>query len=188
MKLPRLKVLLEPYRDILQFVFLFLCTHFFWKFTVSGDEISNDAVFWFAWNVTAPFAFLSEHIAQVVHASIAFFTPNIWIENTNTLRFLDGNAVTIVWSCTAIKQSVIFLIIFLFARGRHIHKLWFVPLGLLCTYIFNILRITAIVAFTMNHPTWFDFLHEYLFKYAFYGMFFLLWVWWNECYNVLESN
>jgi hypothetical protein len=30
------------------------------------------------------------------------------------------------------------------------------------------------------HPEWFDLLHEYIFKYLFYGMLFLLWVWWTE--------
>ena len=27
---------------------------------------------------------------------------------------------------------------------------------------------------------WFDFLHEYLFKYLFYGMLFCLWLWWTH--------
>ena len=61
-----------------------------------------------------------------------------------------------------------------------LHKLWFIPFGWLCCYAFNILRIFLITILIENHPTWFHPLHDYLFKYMFYAMMFLLWVWFVE--------
>jgi hypothetical protein len=31
-----------------------------------------------------------------------------------------------------------------------------------------------------HHPDWFELLHDYIFKYIFYGMLFLLWLWWSN--------
>ena len=40
--------------------------------------------------------------------------------------------------------------------------------------------ITLIAMAIEHHPEWFEFLHEYLFKYLFYGMLFCLWLWWTH--------
>ena len=86
----------------------------------------------------------------------------------------------VVWSCTAVKQSFIWLIIMLFARGPWQRKLWFIPLGWLVAYAFNIIRIAAIGLLCEHHPEMFEFYHVYLFKYLFYAVLFALWVWWVE--------
>ena len=59
-------------------------------------------------------------------------------------------------------------------------KTWFIPFGWLCIFAFNILRIVAITMFIEYHPDWFNVLHKYIFKYLFYGMMFMLWVWYVE--------
>ena len=55
-------------------------------------------------------------------------------------------------------------------------KLGFVLVGWLACYAFNILRIFLIALAIEHHPEWFEFLHDFLFKYLFYGMLFGLWV------------
>lgn len=57
-----------------------------------------------------------------------------------------------------------------------LRKLCYIPFGWICCHAFNILRIFLITLMIENHPTWFHPLHDYVFKYAFYGMLFLLWV------------
>ena len=61
-----------------------------------------------------------------------------------------------------------------------VKKLWFIPLGLVCAYLFNILRITLIAIAIEHHPDWFELLHEYVFKYMFYFMLFCLWLLWTH--------
>ena len=95
-------------------------------------------------------------------------------------HFTTGTGTRIVWGCTGLKQSFIWIVIMLIARGQRKHKLWFIPLGLVCAYLFNILRITLIAIAIEQHPDWFHLLHDYIFKYLFYGMLFCLWVWWTN--------
>lgn len=60
------------------------------------------------------------------------------------------------------------------------NKLWFIPLGLFLIHFINIARISAITAFMEFHPEWFEVLHTYIFKYLFYGILFLFWVFYIE--------
>ncbi len=168
---------LRPYADILRFIVALFAANYFWKYTVLGDEVGT-MVTWFGLDITAPFDFMAHHIASVVYWLISLTNEHAHLIDPNVIRFDTGTGTCIVWSCTALKQSFIFIVIMLVARGPFKHKLWFIPLGLVCAYAFNILRITLIAMAIEHHPEWFDFLHEQLFKYLFYGMLFLLWLWW----------
>lgn len=173
------KSLLAPYVDVLLFMVCLLVAHFFWKFTIVADE-HGGPVYWLGMNISYPFDYMSRHVAHAVYKLVGFTRDTLHFYPINTLRYTNGNAVSIVWSCTALKQAFIWLIIILFARGRQWHKLWFIPLGWACCYAFNIFRIYIIVLFIEQHPDWFEVLHGYIFKYLFYGMMFALWVWWTE--------
>lgn len=170
---------LAPYQDVILFMVCLLVAHFFWKLTVEADE-HGGPVYWFGWNISAPFDLLAEHITAVVYWLLSHLRNTVSLLSPTVFRFDSGLSIGIVWSCTALKQSFIWLVIMLFARGSGRRKLWFIPLGWLCIYLFNIFRITAVALLVEYHHDWFPFLHNYLFKYLFYGMLFLLWVWWVE--------
>jgi exosortase/archaeosortase family protein len=171
--------LLKPYYDIILFVVALLAANFFWKFTVLGDE-GGIQVTWFGMDITAPFDFMAAHIAHVVFWFIQLTNDTATFFEPSTIHFATGTGTRIVWSCTGLKQAFIWIIIMLAARGNWKHKLWFIPLGLVCAYLFNILRITLIAIAIEHHPEWFHMLHDYIFKYIFYGMLFLLWLWWTH--------
>lgn len=172
---------LKPYEGIIRFVVAMLAANYFWKFTVQGDEHGHDAVTWFGLDLTWYFDVLSDHIAGVVYTMLQCCVDNVHLINGNLLRFPDtGVGVSVVWSCTAVKQAFIWLIIMLCARGHWCDKLWYIPVGWVFAYLFNILRIFLVAVLTMNHPDWFDVLHTYIFKYLFYGGFFLLWLIYDE--------
>lgn len=170
---------LRPYRDIIAFAVCLLAANYVWKFTVDGDEGTN-LVSWFGLNITAPFRVLSEHIARVCYRLTLLFMPDATFVSPYTITFPSGFAYSVVWSCTGLKQSFIWLIIMLFARGSWQRKLWFIPLGWACAYVFNIVRITLIGLLCAPHPEHFPFYHTILFKYLFYAVLFALWVWWIE--------
>lgn len=170
---------LAPYKDIIVFVGAMLAANYFWKFTFTGDE-SGTEVMWLGIDVTAPFALMARHIASVSAWVIELFRDTVRYIEPYTLRFDTGTGVKIVWGCTGLKQSFIWLVIMLAAAGSWRRKLWFIPLGWVCIYVFNLLRI-IIVAFIIEfHPELFELLHSYIFKYMFYFMLFMLWVGWNE--------
>jgi exosortase/archaeosortase family protein len=170
---------LKPYTDIILFVIALLAANFFWKFTVLGDE-GGSQVTWFGMDISRPFDFMAQHIAHVVYWFIHLTNDSVVFFEPSTIHFATGTGTKIVWGCTGLKQSFIWIIIMLVARGSWKHKLWFIPLGLACAYLFNILRITLIAMAIEHHPEWFHMLHDYIFKYIFYGMLFLLWLWWSN--------
>lgn len=178
---------LKPYYDIILFVVALLAANYFWKFTVLGDE-GGDQVTWFGMDISRPFDFMAEHISRVVYWLISLTNEHVHYYQPNLISFDTGNGTRIVWGCTGIKQSFIWIVIMLVARGEWKKKLWFIPLGLLCAYLFNILRITLIAMALEHHPESFELLHTYLFKYLFYGMFFILWLWWTHRLSGAEKR
>jgi len=170
---------LVPYSGIIYFVTILVLSHFAWKFTVLGDE-SDTLVSFFGLDISAPFVWMSHHVATASVAVLRFFGSNIELEPNNVLRHENNNAVRVIWACSGIKQAYIFFCIIAFYRGPWLKKMWYIPLGLIMVYLFNIFRISSIAAIVEQYPDWFRFSHEYFFKYIFYGMIFGLWVLWEE--------
>ena len=173
-----------------------LAANYFWKFTVSGDE-NGDLVTWFGVDITAPFEFMACHIASVVYWLVSLFRDTAFMTDPHTIHFTSGSGTTIIWGCTALKQSFIWFWLIATVRpwnfqlstiNFQLSKLWYIPLGWLCCYLFNILRIFLIALFIEHHPEWFHLLHDYIFKYLFYAMLFGLWVIFVEKIRVLPSS
>lgn len=196
MKSRSLKQLFEPYTDVIIFMVTLLAANYFWKFTVSVDE-NGDLVTWFGLDITAPFEFMACHIASVVYWLVSLFRDTAFMTDPHTIHFTSGSGTTIIWGCTALKQSFIWFWLIATVRpwnfqlstiNFQLSKLWYIPLGWLCCYLFNILRIFLIALFIEHHPEWFHLLHDYIFKYLFYAMLFGLWVIFVEKIRVLPSS
>ena len=177
---------LRPYRDVIVFVVTLLVANYFWKWTMNGDEY-GEQVTWFGLDVTAPFEFMACHIASVVYGLLSLFRDTVTMPDEHTIRFASGVGTTIIWGCSGLKQSFIWLCLILTVRPIFkpsnsqilkfsIAKLLYILLGWLCCYVFNILRIFLIALLIEHHPDWFEVLHNYIFKYLFYAMLFGLWV------------
>ena len=177
---------LRPYRDVIVFVVTLLVANYFWKWTMNGDEY-GEQVTWFGLDVTAPFEFMACHIASVVYGLLSLFRDTVYMTDEHTIRFASGVGTTIIWGCSGLKQSFIWLCLILTVRPIFkssnaqilkfsIAKLLYILLGWLCCYAFNILRIFLIALLIEHHPDWFEVLHNYIFKYLFYAMLFGLWV------------
>ena len=176
----KIKQILSPYFGIILFVIALFGANIIWKTAISGDENSPAVLLFNKFDISAPFIFMSEHIAKVVYAIVRFFGYEISLMNSVFLRYAGRYGVKIIWGCTGIKQTFIFLIIMLLARGSWKNKLWFIPLGFFLCYLINIFRITAITMIVKNHQELFHFYHDYFFKYLYYGLIFLIWLFWEE--------
>lgn len=182
-----IKSRIRPYQDVIIFMVTLLVANYFWKFTMIGDE-DGDTVMWFGMDITAPFEYLSCHIASAVYWLVSLFRDTAHMTGAHTIRFESGSGTTIIWGCSGLKQSFIWMCLILTVRGGWKHKIWFIPLGWLCCYAFNILRIFLITLFIEFHPDWFHILHDYIFKYLFYAMLFGLWVWFVERWRITPSE
>ena len=176
----KIKQILLPYFGIILFMIALFGANIIWKLIIYGDEDSPMVLLFNRFDISAPFVVMSEHIAKVVYIIIRFFGNEISLTEKVFLNFPSGYGVKIIWGCTGIKQTFIFLIIMLLARGNWKHKLWFVPVGIFCCYIINILRIAAITLIVKNHQEFFEFYHGFVFKYLYYGLIFLMWLLWEE--------
>ena len=176
----KIKQTLSPYFGIILFVVALFGANILWKLIISGDEDSPMVLLFNRFDISAPFAAMSEHIAKAVYSIVRFFGNEITLTNSIFLTYPSKYGIKVIWGCTGIKQSFIFLVIMLLARGSWKHKLWFIPLGILCCYIINIFRITAITLIVKNHQELFHFYHGFVFKYLYYGLIFLMWLFWEE--------
>lgn len=190
----RLFDILYPYRDVLMFVLTLFVADGLWKLTVSGDETGVGMVLWLGMDVTALFDAFAQHTADCVFRLVSLVRDTAWQADATTIRFTSGSGTTIAWSCTPLKQAFIWLCLMLTtlpasldcANGAWRHQLWdarlwqhkaaFVLLGWLLAYGFNILRIFIIALVIEHHPELFALLHNYILKYAFYALLFLLWL------------
>lgn len=172
---------LKPYADVIIFMVTLLVANYFWKWTVMGDEDGvQEMVTWFGLDITAPFDWMSRHIAARVYWLVSLVNDHVVMRGDHVVGFPNGHGSSIIWSCSGLKQLFIWLCLMLTVRGGWKHKLWFIPLGAIVCHGFNILRIALITLFLENHPDWFTILHDYIFKYLFYGLMFLMWVWFVE--------
>ena len=186
-----IRAALEPYRDILLFVAAMLLADWFWKLTVCGDE-GGDSVTWLCFNLTPFFDALARHTAESVYALLQPFKPSLFLSDGLVIGYGGGKATHIAWSCTPVKQAFIFTAIMLAAQPYNplkgaLHKLWFVPLGVVLVYVFNILRIAVVVLVIEEHPELFSLFHDHLLKYIFYGFIFLIWLLWTRLFGVRSA-
>lgn len=170
---------LKSLKGVAVFVVLLIGIHFFWKFTVKGDD-ADVRVSWLGIDVSAPFIAAADEVTSSVIAILGLVDTAPERLPENVLLFESGHRLRIVWSCTGLKQSVILLVILLVYPGPWKHKAWYIPSGLLLVWLFNLVRISVISAAYGRNPETFELLHEHLFKYLFYTLIFILWVIWEE--------
>jgi len=174
------KPILSPYLGIILFVVALFSANILWKLIISGDENLSVVLLFNKFDISAPFVVMSKHIASLVYAIVRFLGNEISLTDNILTYIKNGHNVRVVWGCTGIKQTFIFVIIMLLARGNWKHKLWFIPVGFFLCYLINIVRITAITLIVKNHQELFDFYHLFVFKYLYYVLIFFIWLFWEE--------
>lgn len=96
-----------------------------------------------------------------------------------TLVVLNGQPSVLVGNpCNGLLLYALFAGFVAAFPGPGLHKLWFVPLGVIVVYTLNVLRV---VLLALNHVYWHptvDFNHHYTFTFAVYGAIGALWVLW----------
>lgn len=172
---------IEPYTGILCFLVVLFSTHLLWKLVVDGDIYSQHIAI-FGKDFTNEFYRLSQWTAKMIYWTASLFAGDRELHLNDTLIYFSNPKITlsIIWGCTGVKQLYAFVTVMAFCPGPWKKKLWYIPLGGVILGIYNILRIVLILFLTKDHPERFEFLHEHVFRYIYYGIIFLLWVYWEE--------
>ena len=80
--------------------------------------------------------------------------------------------------CVGRTVMVVFAAFIIATPAEVKRKVLYILAGLAVIIVLNILRIIMLMLVLKYYPHWFDFTHEYLFKYSIYLGVFLLWVFW----------
>ena len=63
---------LKPYSGVINFMIILLVSHFFWKYTVLGED-DDEIVRFFGLNISQPFIFMASHTAQVSYSLLKWW-------------------------------------------------------------------------------------------------------------------
>lgn len=92
---------------------------------------------------------------------------------------LTADPTVAVWigePCNGLKLFGLFSIfIAAYPSNKWIHKLWFIPAGILLIHIVNVLRVIGLILVFEHNPNWLDFNHDYTFTIIVYAFIFFLW-------------
>jgi len=102
---------------------------------------------------------------------------------------IDGsNGVWVGSNCNAITLFSLFSVFIIAYPGKTKTKLWYIPLGILCIHILNIVRVIALVLIANYAPKFLNFNHTYTFTFLIYSFIFLLWMIWVNKYSKIDSK
>ena len=98
----------------------------------------------------------------------------------NTLTFMNGNSMQILPGCSGLIQMFRIFFVLLFFPGSRYHKIWFIPLSLILVFIAAMVHLLILSYVIIYLPEYYDVAHNFVTKFIFYGMYFLIWVYWLE--------
>ncbi len=180
-KLGQVKKIIKPYMGIIRFLLAMFIANIVWKISITEDEHSvSEVLLWNFTDISGLFRLVTQQVSDTVYFVLHNLLGMNIIEHDFIFRFDTGAIIRIVWGCSGVKQMFIFTVIMLFSYGSWKHKLWFIPLGVLICHGVNIVRIVLLALIAYRYPAQVDLFHTYIFKYAFYGIIFLIWIVWNE--------
>lgn len=177
-KISKLRKTIKPIEGILLFIGITLIIHYtfrYWAYEHNFYPFStmvSDARLW-----------LSE--LAFVHTSVIIDLLAYSFEGrNNTIIFESGNWLSINSGCSGFKQLLQALFLFLIYPGQIKQKIWFIPLAILLMHVANIIRLVGVSLTLYYYPDWWEFSHDYVFRFVFYFILFLLWIWWEEKYRL----
>ncbi|MFZ4548065.1 MAG: archaeosortase/exosortase family protein [Bacteroidales bacterium] len=171
---------LWPIVDVLIFVVITYGFHeLWWSFNgqIAGSPAFTAAASWLAATIYDASAWLDVHV----------FGMDVLLYSPNVIHFNDNNTgINVNESCSGFKQMWQVLILFLLFPGPWKQKVWYIPMGLLSMFLFNIVRIVALSFAMLYWPQHWDFIHLWVLRPVYYFIIFILWVIWVEKYGGMK--
>lgn len=180
-QLSTMKTYIQPLKSTIYFIVVLLAVHLIWKYGFSeGIDLSGNKVLTFyGLNVSACFYAMTNWLLNAVYAILSKMTSlQIELRSSSIFYVEQNSSIDIVWSCTGVKQMMFFFLVMLCYPQNSIHKLWYIPVGLVFIFLLNVLRITLIVYWCGEDMNRFEMLHEGS-KYVFYAIIYLMWILWD---------
>ena len=98
----------------------------------------------------------------------------------NIIFFFNGNSIEVSGGCSGLTQMFIISLVLLFYPGPMKQKLWYIPFSLVLVFISSIIHLLILSYVIIYYPEQYGLAHNYITRIIFYGMYFLIWVYWLE--------
>lgn len=124
-------------------------------------------------------SFLVHLEAKITYVFISIFGLTKKLDGV-LVWFTSGMIMRVEPGCSGFGEMFKGFIIFLFYPGPWKKKLWFIPSMILFVFFAALVHL-AILGFVLAlDPPLYQFAHSWITRIIFYGMFFLMWVVWEE--------
>jgi exosortase family protein XrtF len=177
------KEYLKEFRPTIVFLLKFVALYMVGNITY-GAYISH-----FSPEVDSATHIVSAHSANILSACDFSVTYQDYKNNPSTLILENGRTMLSIYEgCNGINIMIIF-VAFLVAFGPMKKTLlWFIPLGLLIIYLFNLLRIIFLFFIARHMPGFMYFTHKYLLTGMLFAVIFVLWIYWIRKYTKAPAS
>lgn len=130
------------------------------------------------WSVDMVFGQCCHVLDRFLHVDITTVSAKRLIATLNS----EGGwaRVVVAPECASLKQWLHWIFLMVLFPGPWKHKLWYIPAGLVVIEWTNVVRICGVLLMQVPWPNSFRFAHDYLFKFFFYFVIFLMWMVWVE--------
>ena len=99
-----------------------------------------------------------------------------------------GGGLILDRGCVGRTVLVVFSAFIIATPAEVKRKILYTLAGFVVIILLNIIRLIMLILVAQYHPDWFDFTHEYLFKYILYAGVFGLWVLWVRKFRSSSSS
>tara|TARA_B110000495_G_C22864310_1_gene503964 strand:+ start:360 stop:896 length:537 start_codon:yes stop_codon:yes gene_type:complete len=168
----------------LMFIIKIISIYLIW--TIIRRTFTNIDVLFPYWTVFND-VFAARYVAVSSWILENWFDYNVIFNKRNIIPVNTGG-IYVGNHCLGISAKFIFIGIILSLKGRLLHKLWFIPLGIATIVLINITRITLLtIQLTKGDILLFDLNHKYTFVIIIYLIIFgFIMVW--EKYFAKEKS
>ena len=165
----------EKVRAVFWFCLITLIIHISWRFWV---------IYMDYFPIRRGMFTISEFFVNQLFDQSFWLIKNIFkikIQSVSNAIYCDnGSGVSVVESCSGVKQILQFALLILFIPGPWKHKLWFIPIGMFIIHLTNVLRISLLVVIAKHSPSSMELAHNSWLRIMFYVVIFILWLIWIE--------
>lgn len=114
--------------------------------------------------------------------SILGYSPILDTTTDFVITSVEGDYINHgVWigePCNGLKVFGLFSIFIIAFKGKWIHKVWYILLGIIILHVTNAIRIAILTIISAEKPALLDFNHNITFQVLVYSIVFGLWYFW----------
>jgi exosortase/archaeosortase family protein len=123
--------------------------------------------------------FLTHLEAKITYGFISIFGLTKKVDGV-LVYFTSGMIMRVEPGCSGFGEMFKALIIFIFYPGPWKKKLWFLPSTVLFIFFAALIHLALLGLVLALDPPLYEFAHSWITRIIFYGMFFLMWIAWEE--------